>query len=210
MDKELITTIAKDIVNETIFDNYHMYMLVIAISVLSAILSSLFTSYFKKRGEHLATKADLEDIVAHLEATTLAAEKIKADIAKDLQEKLDQKVILREKLETIFSQTFELEQWLEKSRTEAFKKNVPNVNESPLYKLEMYQAIYFPNVNNELIDLNNSYYPMLHFILSIATGKTDISKSTVEEFTEVNDPLFKSLKNFRAALLDKYSAQAGL
>ncbi|EKA4470977.1 hypothetical protein OLI36_004584 [Vibrio parahaemolyticus] len=210
MDKELITAIAKDIVNETIFDNYHMYMLVIAISVLSAILSSLFTSYFKKRGEHLATKADLEDIVAHLEATTLAAEKIKADIAKDLQEKLDQKVLLREKLETIFSHTFELELWLEKSRSEAIRKKAPNVNESPLCKLEMYQAIYFPEVNDELIDLQDAYYPMLRFILSMAQGKTGISKSEVEEFTEVNDPLFKSLKSFRVALLEKYSAQAGL
>ncbi|EHS4950304.1 hypothetical protein ACPF3Z_003518 [Vibrio cholerae] len=210
MDKELITAIAKDIINETIFDNYHMYMLVIAISVLSAILSSLFTSYFKKRGEHLATKADLEDIVAHLEATTLAAEKIKADIAKDVQEKLDKKVLLREKLETIFSHTFELEVWLEKSRSEAIRKNSPNVNESPLYKLEMYQAIYFPDVNDELRDLQDSYYPMLRFIFSIAQGKTGISKGEVEEFAEVYDPFFKNLKNFRVALLEKYSAQAGL
>ncbi|BCI77633.1 hypothetical protein Q5N41_18270 [Vibrio cholerae] len=210
MDKELITAIAKDIINEAIFDNYHMYMLVIAISVLSAILSSLFTSYFKKRGEHLATKADLEDIVAHLEATTLAAEKIKADIAKDVQEKLDKKVLFREKLETIFSHTFELEVWLEKSRSEAIRKNSPNVNESPLYKLEMYQAIYFPDVNDELRDLQDSYYPMLRFIFSIAQGKTGISKGEVEEFAEVYDPFLKNLKNFRVALLEKYSAQAGL
>jgi hypothetical protein len=44
----------------------------------------------------------------------------------------------------------------------------------------------------------------------MAQGKTGISKSEVEVFTEVNDPLFKSLKSFRVALLEKYSAQAGL
>ncbi|ELL3753406.1 hypothetical protein RUK35_003596, partial [Vibrio cholerae] len=114
------------------------------------------------------------------------------------------------KLETIFSHTFELEVWLEKSRSEAIRKNSPNVNESPLYKLEMYQAIYFPDVNDELRDLQDSYYPMLRFIFSIAQGKTGISKGEVEEFAEVYDPFFKNLKNFRVALLEKYSAQAGL
>ncbi|EKO3808004.1 MULTISPECIES: hypothetical protein [Vibrio] len=210
MDKDLIKAIAQEIVSDTIFNNYQIYVVIIAISVISAAITSLVSSYYKKRGEDLATKANQQDIVAHLEVTTEAAEKVKAVVAKELQEQLGHKVLLREKLEAIFSHTFELELWLEKSRTEAFKKISPDINDSPLSKIEMYQAIYFCEVSEELKDLQSAYYPVLTFVLKIAMGQTGVEKSEVDEFTEVHTPFLGSLQNFRAALLQKYSPQAGL
>ncbi len=210
MDKDLIKTVAQEIINESIINNYQMYLLIIAISLLSAIVSSFITSYFKKRGENLATKADFDDIVSQLKLTTKASEEVKAEISRELQEQLGHKVLLREKLEAIFNETFELELWLERSRSGALRKQLPDLNESPITKIEMYQAIYFPEASSELQSLQKAYYPMTTFIIGIAKDTLNEREPKTEEFSVHQPPLMIAISNFRDALIEKYSYKAGL
>ncbi|ENP8356001.1 hypothetical protein [Vibrio alginolyticus] len=210
MDKDLIKTVAQEVLNGAIFNNYQMYLLIIGLSLISAVASSFLTSYFKKRGESFATKADLDKIVSQLKVTTKASEQIKAEISKELQEQLGHKVLLREKLEAIISETFELEAWLETARNGALKSNIPNFSESPLLKIEMYQAIYFPEALKELRMLHDTYYPILDFIIDLAKSSSGSDVSNSDDFFALNCSFMRDVKRLRDVLIEKYSSKAGL
>ena len=112
----IVGLVAKEIVNQTIWENYKFYLLVIAISLVSSSIAVFLASYFKKRGENLATKADFDDLLQQLKDTTTLAEGIKTDIRVKFDEEKNVRELLRQKIESIFEQTYELELWFENNR----------------------------------------------------------------------------------------------
>jgi uncharacterized membrane protein YraQ (UPF0718 family) len=82
MDTNLIREIASQIINEQIFQNWKFYSLTFAIAFVSAGMGSFIISYFKKRGENLATHSDLELIVDQLKQITQTTEAVKSEISQ--------------------------------------------------------------------------------------------------------------------------------
>ena len=76
----LVRAVANEIVNQTIFENYRFYLLVVAISLVASAVGAFTVAYFKKRGESLATKADFAEMLRQLKDTTSLAEGIKSDL----------------------------------------------------------------------------------------------------------------------------------
>ncbi len=210
MNDELIRQIATEIVNENILKNHVFYLMIIGISIVSSFVSAFISAYSSKRGELLATKADFEEIKKQLSESTEISEKIRADISARFQDEIEVKSLLREKLEQIMSETFELELWLEIQRSKAIRKELPSVNESPISKIEMFQAIYFSEVKPEITSLQACYYPMMKYIFSVIRNNDQDKRFSTEEFTVVHGPLLKSLQSLRKALIQKYVPKIGL
>src|SRR3990172_5886370 len=197
--ESLARAVASEIVNQTIWENYKFYLLVTAISLVSGAVAAFFVPYLKKRGENLATKADFVEILQQLKATTTLAEGIKSDINAKLEEEHNIRALAREKMEALFEQTFELELWLERTRSNALEGTTPDISASPMAKIEMYQSIYFKELSTEVIGLNATVNAMVVWILGIP-GETWRAKAEnrspnvdLEHFAElqraINDAL---------------------
>src|SRR3989337_1039436 len=104
----LARSIASEICNQTIWENYKFYLLVAAISLVSSALVAFSAPYLKRRGENLATKADFNEILRQLRETTTLTESIKTDIKAKLDEEHNVRALVREKMESLFEQTFNL------------------------------------------------------------------------------------------------------
>jgi hypothetical protein len=206
----MIRRIVEEVLNQSVLENYSFYLLMLALALVSAAGSAFLTSYYQKRGENFATKADFENILEQLEETTRLSEEIKADIEAKYQEEAGRKYLLREKLELLMSETYELEAWLEQARSNAFNKELPNTNESPLAKMEMYQTIYFPELKNELIVLKGAYFPMIDFILDTAALALKGEAQDVGKFKEIHKPVLDSLSGLRESLIGKCANKIGL
>lgn len=70
------------VLNEGVRLQSLVYVVLVGISGLGGILGSFFTSYASKRGEHLATKADFDELLKQLKMQTRETEQIKSEIAK--------------------------------------------------------------------------------------------------------------------------------
>ncbi len=210
LDIDLIKAVANEIVNQSIIGNYKTYLVIIAISLVTGSLSAFLASYLKIRGKYFATKNDFNQILSQLEETTKITEEIKSGFNARVQDENNIKALNREKLERIFSETFELELWFERARSKALKKELPDTNESPIAKIEMYQAIYFKEVETEISHLKKYYYPMIHFILDVAGQDIQNHDSYMVKFKAVHNPLLDSLNKFRDALVEKYASKFGL
>lgn len=214
MDHELIKTIANEIVNQAIFENYKTYLLITAISLVTGSLTAFLSSYLKKRGENFATKTDFNEILNQLKETTKSTEEIKSDINSKLLDEHNLKNLVREKLEFIISETFALELWLERARSGAFKGISPDTHDSPIAKIEMYQSIYFKEVEKELLELNSAYYRMIDLVLGLTidaiAGKLPDIDDFKEKFKEAHGPFLAKINGFRKSIIENYAPKYGL
>lgn len=217
----VIRTIASEIMNQTIWENYKFYLLVFAISLVSGAIVAFSVPYLKQRGKNLATKADFEEILRQLKLTTTLAEGIKSDINLKLEEEHNIRALSREKMEALFEQTFELELWLEQAREKA-KVGLQSDNHAcPIAKIEMYQLIYFKEIIVEMVALKIATFEMMVWILRLAdkvseTKTENISKEylnnliVTDEFRKLQAKLEGALNNFRSSVIEKYSPKLGL
>jgi hypothetical protein len=212
----LARAVASEIVNQTIWQNYKFYLLVIATSLVSSALVAFCLSYLKRRGENLATKADFNEILRQLKQATTLTESIKSDMKAKLEEEHSVRALTREKMEALMVQTFDLELWLERARSQALEGNVPDVNVTPMAKIEMYQAIYFRELENEVGILSIAVNAMLPWIMQLAqegiSAKTDHKVPNFElgKFVELQVPIRAALSALRKGLIKKYASKIGL
>ncbi|RXK81582.1 hypothetical protein EST62_11545, partial [Chlorobaculum sp. 24CR] len=81
MPDSLTHNIANDIIQGRISYNINFYIIFFLISLSATAAFSFFSGLFQKKGEQTATKADLNNLVKQIEATTKAQEEIKTSIA---------------------------------------------------------------------------------------------------------------------------------
>src|SRR5687768_10524217 len=80
MTSEQIEVIAKAVAEQQISANWLYYVMLALITVVMSAAGAYFGSYWKKRGEHLATKQDFADLLNRVERTTEVTTAIKTQI----------------------------------------------------------------------------------------------------------------------------------
>lgn len=108
MSEALIREITHQIIREQLLQNWEFYLVLIAAFAVASVVSAFIGSYIRKRGETYATKADLNELLTQLRATTKAAEEVKTVIAHTDWVMKEWKTIRRTKLEELFSSVYAL------------------------------------------------------------------------------------------------------
>jgi hypothetical protein len=200
--------VATEALNQAIVKNYLFYLIVAVISLTSGSIGAFFTAYFKKRGEDRATQDHFVELLGQLKETTTLSENIK----KTLDEQQNFRVLLREKFESLFEQTFKLEQWLFETEEKASDGILPNRKASPMALIEMYFTIYFNDVRKEFEELRESVFQYNKYQFRVAVegrlAKNEQRNPTFfeEHFDKVYQNFSDTLKNFRESLLKEYSS----
>lgn len=153
MEKELLIEVAQNIINKEIFLNWKFYIVVILLIILVEIISSFVKSYFTKRGEHLATKADLKEIVHQQKIITETTESIKKEVEHGIWKKQEFSLLRRQKLEQLLTLVYEQGEWLEREARHHLFDGKENTKGEPINQIIMICNLYFP----ELIEFISSF-----------------------------------------------------
>lgn len=143
-----------EVVQGTILQNWRFYGLVAATALVASILGNLISSYARKRGETLATKADFNEILHQLRASTKAAEDIKASVQHSDWSAREWKVVRRTKLEELLDSAYAAEHWLEACRKRWMLHTLTELGPDPTDKVKRLAALYFPELALEAAQLS--------------------------------------------------------
>jgi hypothetical protein len=80
MSPETVAALADAIVRQTIFSNWQLYALMIALAAVGAAAGAGIVGFFKKKAEQAAIAADFGKILAQLKQTTDATESVKLNL----------------------------------------------------------------------------------------------------------------------------------
>jgi hypothetical protein len=158
MSDTLIREIAEQIFREEILFNWHFYLLMLAVLLIGTTGATFITTYLRKRAETYATKADLQQLIQQLRATTTAAEQIKTTIAHVDWTTKEWKTLRRIKLEELVTTVYAVSHWLEKTRGVCLFNRAEDSDVSPIWKLELIARLYFPELASESAALKQVYY----------------------------------------------------
>lgn len=217
MPEELIKKMAAEMAYEVVWGNGYFYLLIILISVISGAVASYCSSYFRKRGEFRATRADFDHILTQVEKTTKAAETIKSEISVQFTDEATRKILFREKLEIFIETTFELDLWIEKAQTLAKTGADLEFASAPISKLEAYQLIYFRDLDLEVARVKKQTLEIQVWLMEQKKEVIDSQFSSrtphLLQFGATSDylvPMFLLLDNLRKEAIRLYSEKAGL
>jgi len=160
MNKEQISELAKAIVNEEVLINWQFYLLIIGLSLVGSYIGNFINSYAKKRGENLATKADINEIKTQLSSTTKITEEIKNDIQHQVWRKQQIETIKRNKLEEYLQYIYIAQESLSKDMKNQYFKTTEIIDSHALSKATMLQKLYFPELkqsHSQLLKVHASF-----------------------------------------------------
>lgn len=149
MATEQISELAKVIVNEEILSNWQFYVLIISLNLIGSYAANFINSYAKKRGERLATKADIDEIKKELASTTEITEKIKNDIVHQVWRKQQIETIKRSKLEEYLQHIYISQESLSVDMNNKYFKTNESIDTYAMSKATMLQKLYFPELKEE-------------------------------------------------------------
>ena len=135
-----------EIVRGAMLQNWPFYGLVAAIALLSTVIGNAISSYARTRGQTLATKADFEEILRQLQASTKATEDIKASVQHSDWLSREWKVVRRTKLEELLDSAYAAELWLKAYRDRWIFQTTGELGPDPIDKARRLCALYFPEL----------------------------------------------------------------
>lgn len=116
------------------------------ITLLIGMLGSFIGEYVRKRGEHLATKADFQSLLDQLEKNTRLVEEIKSDVAHRDWNERERIGLLRTKIEELVRAALESENYLERVESDCLNGRV-NREPAPHDLVEMIADLYLPRLD---------------------------------------------------------------
>jgi hypothetical protein len=152
MDKDTIQQIAAEVVARLPDTGYGWWPLVIqtVLMLLVAGGGAYFGSYFRTRGQNLATKHDFDKLQEQLKDTTLAVETIKSEVSQRDWAQREWTNLRRVKLEALMEKMHECEAFLRVQRRKALDGE-PEVQEHDKWgELDTIGTLYFRELKNEV------------------------------------------------------------
>ena len=170
MSEALLRELAEKIAREQFLSQWPIYLLMLAFAFVGGALASYFGSYFKKRGEALATKSDFYDLLTQLKATTVVTEEVKSKVSRLDWTTKERTILRRTKLEELLLKLHELADWQDTQRWSHIYSNETNTTISPLPKITLLLVLYFPELRIEV-----STYLNLHRAIMIDLSKVKLT-----------------------------------
>jgi hypothetical protein len=157
MNPDLIRTIATEIVQQTLLDNWLFYATIALLTVVSSIASAYAIEYAKTRGKALATRADFDLLLDQVSQTTKVTNKISQDISHSDWALKEYKVLRRIKLEELLTTTYDAIDWLDKHKDSNIFDGDEIKTSSPITKARIIGTLYFPELKQNIDDLVSAH-----------------------------------------------------
>lgn len=162
MSETLIREVAQQIIKEQFLENWKFYMLILGLWTIGLVVA-LMVSYMKKRGENLATKADFEELLQQIRATTKTTEEVKTAIAHADWNTKEWKTLRRMKLEDLIESIYSVNQWISDDTKQRLIFGGQNGDVNPIFKVKMITDLYFPELQVEVVGFLAVFYEYDHW-----------------------------------------------
>lgn len=146
MSEALIREIANEIFREALIQNWLTYAILTALLIISGAVSAYGANYLRKRAETYATKADFDELLRQLRATTEAAESVRSVIAKADWVEREWQTLRRVKLEELLTAMHAAMHYMDvEQNARLFDEGMPT-EAVPIWKVETLSSLYFPEL----------------------------------------------------------------
>ena len=205
MTETLAREIASEILRDGLVQNWWTYAVLIALVVLSGAVSAFVSNYLRKRAETYATKADFEELLRQLRATTEAAESVKSVIAKNDWAEREWRTLRRIKLEELMTAMHSATHWLDQEIDARFFDEPMPSDASPIWKVEVLPNLYFPEL---LPEANAFQYMFSQYRSWVIEVHAELSRwgQDVAKRQAVFDAQLPKMKEMRPKLLQSVGA----
>jgi hypothetical protein len=195
MDKDTIQQIAAQVVAQLPLG---LLMIVnVVIVVLVSALTALGVSYFRTRGQNLATKHDFEELQKQLKANTEVVETIKSEVSQRDWAQREWTNLRRIKLEALLEEMHECETYLDQYRDYSMdytlKAGGPEHN--PMNELQTIAELYLPELRREVFMLYTAFHNQVAAGMNLRSKWLKMALDEAEEADK---------KAFYAKALDEY------
>ena len=208
--------IAETISHGEITERPLFYLSIVALAFVASVVGGFVSGYAKRRGEALATKADLKALQDQLRENTRLTEEIKGDVHSRYSEQASIRLALRERTELLILSTYELEQFLSQTQVRSASGEITVFDESPMSKVSTYKEIYFPEVSEEHSKLRSTYFDYVKWLIDLRGKAMKVAEDHtalqhhLSGFKQAYGPFFASLEPFRASVIAAARARGGL
>lgn len=190
---QLARALADEIAKQIVLDHWQFWVLLLLIGFLYVALHAGLQSFFQKRGETLATKADIHALTEIARTTTHATEQIRTQFDKAGWVAKETNALQRAKLEELLEKALQIEPWLDTDWL-LFCDGKLMSTPSPLPRLEMLIALYFPELKRTTLALG----------LNAMQARSVLIDASVERLKVATDPVAK-LALERKAMQDAHA-----
>lgn len=149
MDPKLLEELARHITEEMFLHNWKFWLVLAAVVFVAGAGATFLVGYSKKRGESLATKADLENVLSQVKQTTELTEKIRGEIQHSQWTAKEAIVLRRVKLEELMGAIYDLRKWIAQESSNRLFSGPPPSIDSPVDRADLLVNLYFPELKQE-------------------------------------------------------------
>lgn len=188
MNDVVIREIAEKLAQQQLLASWPWLLAVLAISVVVGAVAIYSSSYLRKRAETFASRADLDEVLRLVRATTEATEEVKSSIAHSDWASRELRTLRRTKLEDLLLAIYELQAWERSYRDFRVHGKGSDPGPSQMGRISLLATLYFPELLLEIKKLAHVHYSFhknqLEAEASIRAAGTDASlRSQAVEFS---------------------------
>ena len=137
--------LARAIADHTIAESWPHWLALLALVFVGTGIGGYLGSYFAKRGEVQATRADRKEILDGLRQTTKAAEEVRSAISFNEWTERERRTLRRTKLEELLLLAYETKEWLAGELNRVYDTDEAK-QASPQPKMMAIGSLYFPEI----------------------------------------------------------------
>jgi hypothetical protein len=204
--------IAQQIIQKTFLDNWLYWLLFALILIVATYFASRIGANAAERGKLEAVHSQLDDIVAHLKATTEAAKSVELALAHADWTTKEYTTIRRDKLEELLVAAYEVQGEASNYAIADHASDSVVPDTAAMNKCETISALYFPELHDLTKALSASYAQMIVKVIDAAAplkkinnqieqSKVIISSLSNSPNTELQE-LFNQTLNGLPSLVD--------
>lgn len=186
MQSDIIREIVEAVLREQIVENWQFYSLIVLLTFLSGVTGNLCSAYMKKRGETLATKADMDEILIQVSATTRATEEVRSSITHADWQAREWKTLRRVKLEELMTCVYSLDSWLTALREKWVSDENITVTDDAIANFKKLATLYFPELAIEANAVFTTHSQAVVFILERSRPVRDTRTSWKQAINAIN------------------------
>lgn len=172
MNPAALQKLVADAITDNVFLNWRFYTALVAVGILCTVIAALLEGWGKKKGEIAATKADFQEIVRQLKATTTATKSVELALAHNDWIQRERNALQRAKLEQLITSGFSIARWV------AHEARVAMVDETheaamSIDEFEMLSTLYFPELNSHSSKVQRLYREAYAHFMEIRIAVAD-------------------------------------
>lgn len=184
MNPAALQKLVADAITDNVFLNWRFYVALICVALLSTVCTALLEGWAKKKGEIAATKADFQEIVRQLKATTTATKSVELALSHNDWIQRERNALKRAKLEKLIEAAYAIAKWISNEARLALIDGTQDATVA-VYEFEMLSTLYFPELSEQtgkvLQMYGQAYIRFMDMRIAVAENKFAIETAWKEE-----------------------------